>query len=164
MATALTRSIEPEKLRPWHEHVIDILIAEPNITQREIAGRLNRSEYWLSIVVNSDAFQQAYKARKAGILDPLLVATVEERLTAVANKAADKLMDRLAMNAAFSNKELIETAKMASTALGLGPSKAAGPVQNLYIIPAPVTPVNSTQWAQMARGEVIENGTPSTGG
>jgi hypothetical protein len=161
----LTQSLAPAKLRPWHEQVIDMWVANPNLTQREIAQKLGRSEYWLSIVVNSDAFQQAFKARKEEIVDPLLSATVEDRLTAVANKAAEKLLERLSTNAPFSNKELIEATKMATTGLGMGPAaKAPAPTQNLYIVPSPAMPQTSAQWAQMARGEVIENGAPSTGG
>lgn len=167
MPTELTRSIEPDKLRPWHEHVIDMLIANPNLSQREIATRLGRSEYWLSIVVNSDAFQNAYKARKEEIVNPLLSATVEQRLTAVASKALDKLMERLETNAGFSNKELISAVDMSTKALGMGPVKQpGGPTQNLYIVPAPAIPATSAQWVAMAQAQqppaplTVENGAP----
>ncbi len=149
------------RVKYHHDAMIDMIVAEPSIHQNEIAARFGFSPTWVSIIINSDAFQARLRERKDALVDPLIRATVEDRLTAVANKAMEKLMDRLASNAAFSNRELIEAAKMATTGLGMGPaSKAPSATQNLYIVPSPGSPQNSTQWAQMAGGSVIENGAP----
>ena len=61
-----------------HEAMIDIIIAEPNITQGELAARFNRSQGWISIVMGSDAFQAALAKRRDDLLDPFLIATLEE--------------------------------------------------------------------------------------
>jgi hypothetical protein len=158
---------EIAKVRYTHDAMIDMIVAEPQISQNEIAARFGYSAAWVSIIINSDAFQARLAERKEDLVDPQIRATVNDRLTAVANKAMDKLMERLATNASFSNRELIEAAKMATSGLGFGPAKAApsGPVQNLFIVPAPQTPASSAQWAAMARGEgvVVENGAPEPG-
>lgn len=160
---------EIAKVRYTHDAIIDMIVAEPQISQNEIASRFGYSAAWVSIIVNSDAFQARLKERKEDLVDPLIRATVEDRLTAVANKAMEKLMERLSSNAAFSNRELIDAAAMATKGLGFGAPKQGlgGPTQNLYIVPAPPQVSSSQQWAAMARGDPppveIVNGSPETG-
>ena len=155
--SALTESLAPDRLRPWHELVIDMWVANPNLTQRQIAHSLGRSEYWLSIVVNCDAFQLRLAERKAEIIDPILAATVEDRLRAVVNKSAEKFLDRLASNAPISDANLIRAMQVGAMGLGMGPaSKSPAIQQNLYVIPAPPRAADSATWAQQARGEIID--------
>src|SRR5438309_167693 len=42
-----------------HEAIIDRMITEPTLTQRQLAVEFQVSENWLSTVVGSDAFQAA---------------------------------------------------------------------------------------------------------
>lgn len=145
---------EIAKVRYTHDAMIDMIVSEPSVSQNEIAARFGYSAAWVSIVVNSDSFQNRLKERKDELVDPFLRATVKDRLTAVANKAMEKLAERLALNAPFSNKELIDCAAMATKGLGFGaPQAQSGPVQNLYIVPAPPQVSSSQQWAAMARGD-----------
>jgi hypothetical protein len=146
--------IAPDKVRPWHELVADMIICDPNRTQRSIAQELNRSEHWLSIVINCDAFQEYLATRKEEIVDPALRATVEERFRAVANLAAEKFLERLTLNA-VSNKDLLDAMKVSSTGLGMGPSSKAPSIQqNLYVLPSPQRPTTSTEWAQIVENQV----------
>lgn len=144
---------EIAKVRYTHDAMIDMIVENPAISQNEIAAKFGYSAAWVSIIVNSDAFQARLKERREDLVDPQLRATVKDRLQAVANKAMERLMERLATNAPFSNKELIEAAGMATKGLGFGaPQVPTGPTQNLYIVPAPAVPATSAQWAAMARG------------
>lgn len=151
MSTELTRSLEPTKLRPWHEMVADMLIANPNLTQREIAKRLDRSEYWLSIVVNSDAFQDYLARRKEEFIDPVLQASVEDRLSAVANRSMDEFLRRMDVApGSISNDSLLRATEISTKGLGMGPqSKQPAIQQNLYVIPAPARPANSKEWVEV---------------
>ena len=156
---------EIAKVRYTHDAMIDMIVANPAISQNEIAQHLGYTPAWVSIIVNSDAFQAALKERREEIIDPKLRATVEDRLKAVANGAMEKLMERLTTNAPFSNRELIEAANMATKGLGFGAAdRGNGMTQNLYVIPAPPQVSSSAQWAAMAKGEVppVEEVPPPT--
>jgi hypothetical protein len=141
----------PVKRRPWHELVAEMWIADPNLSQREIARTLNRTECWLSILVNSDSFKHYLAMRKEEIVDPILRATVEDRLTSVANKAAELFLERLHMaGTAIPNKDLLRAMEISTKGLGMGPvSKGPALQQNLYVIPAPQRAATSTEWVEM---------------
>lgn len=151
MSTELTRSMEPARLRPWHEMVADMLIANPNLSQREIARKLDRSEAYLSIVINSDGFQNYLAGRKEEILDPILQATVEDRLSAVANRSMDEFLRRMDLApGSISNDSLLRATEISTKGLGMGPqSKQPAIQQNLYVIPAPARPANSKEWVEV---------------
>jgi hypothetical protein len=150
-ATEASRAIEPTRLRPWHEMVADMLIADPNLSQREIARRLGRSEYWMSIVCNSDAFQDYLARRKEEFIDPILQATVEDRLSAVANRSMDEFLRRMDLApGSVTNDQLIRATEVSTKSLGMGPqTKAPVMQQNLYVIPAPARPANSKEWVDV---------------
>ena len=49
-------------LRNKHFAIMDMLLAHPEWTQKEVAESLNYSESWLSSLVNSSLFQTAFRA------------------------------------------------------------------------------------------------------
>ncbi|MEG7795892.1 hypothetical protein, partial [Listeria monocytogenes] len=71
------------KIRYSHTDMIDFIIANPGITQNDIAARYGYSVGWVSNVMASDAWQSAMAARRSEICDPVLVATVEERFKGI---------------------------------------------------------------------------------
>lgn len=155
MATALTRSIEPEVLRPWHKTLADMILGNPELTQREIAKRLNRSEYWLSIVVNADAFQHYLAVRREDLHSPVVVAKFEDKIRGVGSMATDRLAERLESRASFSNNELLAAAEFAAKCAGLGAPKPSAGV-NLYVVNSPGPAQTAKEWAQMAGGTVVD--------
>lgn len=135
-----------QKVRYPHDAMIDEIIIDPNIKQGELARRFNRTEAWISIIVNSDAFKFRLKERKAELVDPQIRASVEERLDAVAKRALDKLLDRLEGKNGpnMSDNNLIQAAK-----LGVGNKNALpAPMQqnNLYVVNMPPPAKNATEW------------------
>lgn len=152
--SALSQARAPDSLRPWHEHVIDLWLANPNLTQREIAGMLGRSEYWLSVVVRSDAFQSRYSERKTEIVDPILSATVDDKLRGLVDVAASKLGERIACGAVETG-DLVDTLKAASRALGMGANNAPSQQNNLYFLTPPEKVKSAQEWAERARQEAV---------
>jgi hypothetical protein len=55
------------------------MITDPTLTQRQLAAEFQVSENWLSTVVGSDAFQAALAKRRDDLLDPEVIASIEER-------------------------------------------------------------------------------------
>ena len=155
MATELTRSLEPEVLRPWHKTLADIVLSSPELTQREIAKRLNRSEYWLSIVINSDAFQHYIAERRRDLHDPIVVERFEDKIAAVGSMAIDRIGERLESRAPMTNDELLAAATFAAKCAGLGAPKPGAGV-NLYVVNTPGPATNSATWAENAGGRVTD--------
>lgn len=142
-------------VRWHHDMIIDYMVAHPEATQNEIAAEFGFTATWLSIVVNSDAFKHRLQERKEEMIDPILRATVEDRLTTIANVAMEKMVARLQTNAPMTNRDLTELIKVSTNGLGLGPSKAPSVNVAQYVIPAPPMPATSEQWQRMAQPTVV---------
>lgn len=138
-----------------HEAMIDIIIAEPNITQGELAARFNRSQGWISIVMGSDAFQAALAKRRDDLLDPFLIATLEERFRGLADQSLQVLAEKLEVT---KNPELaLKALEISSKALGFGARNNGPAVQNNFVVQLPQKIENSSDWAaKHAQGKVIE--------
>lgn len=146
--SALTESLAPKKLRPWHVELADIIIANPTLKQGDWARMMGKTQAWISIVTNGDAFKSYLKTRREEIIDPILSAAVEDRFAAVAEKATEEFLRRLELApSSVSNKHLIDAMGTAASAIGLGPKAPAPPQTNLYIVPAPPQ-LNAAQWQQ----------------
>lgn len=147
---------EIAKVRYTHDAVIDEIIANPAVSQGELAAKFGFTQTWMSIIVNSDAFKYRLESRKAEIVDPKIRASVEERLDGLAKRALDKLMDRIDNNMPFSNADLIQAAKLGVVGKGAnGPKLTQN--NNLYVIQAPEKAENSSHWLKTtSRAEVID--------
>lgn len=108
------------KIRHWHEQIVDLMLARPEWTQGQIASYFDKTEAWLSQVINSDLFQAYYHGRmkehqervSEGIIDKV------EGLAAV---SLDKLHNRVAsLEDDFNIGPVRETCEMALKSLGYG--------------------------------------------
>lgn len=130
-----------------HEAMIDVLLAEPTVTQNELAKRFERSVSWISIVMGSDAFQAALAKRRDDVTNPLLIATIEDRFRGLADRSlqiiADKLESSQSIDVAF--KALDISAK----ALGFGARAVAGPttVTNQFVVQLPTKSPSAAEWS-----------------
>lgn len=149
-----------QKVRFTHDAVIDEILLNPAITQRELAKMFGFTEGWMSIIVNSDAFKERLADRKGELVDPAIRAGINDRLDAVARRSLDKILERLdsPMAGSIKNGDLVAMAK-----LGVGDknTRPAGPQvqQNLYVVSLPTPAENSQAWLNSARGR-----TPPPGG
>ena len=138
----------PEKLRPWHERLADRLIADPRLTQRTLAQEFGKTEGWVSIVINCDAFKEYMASRKGEFVDPVIAASIDEKFRGVASLAAEKLIDRITTGS-VSNRELIEAMDKSAKGLGMGAAKTPAIQQNLYVLPNPGRPQTSQEWVEI---------------
>lgn len=84
-----------QKLTYSHQAMIDLILANPGISQNAIAERFGYTPSWISQVMSSDAFQAAFAARRAEIVDPALALTVEQNFKALVARSLDILQQKL---------------------------------------------------------------------
>ena len=132
-----------------HEALIDLILAKPMLTQREMAKHFGYTEAWISQIISSDSFQVALTKRKDEVLNPLVKATVEERFKGLVGLSITILEEKL--EAGRSAELALGVFNGASRALGYG---ARGPqVQvNNYVAVVPARAKSSKEWIE---GEVL---------
>ena len=128
-----------QRVRYSHEAMADMLLANPWISQNEVAEHFGRTATWISIVINSDAFQAYYSARKAELIDPELVLTINERFKAVTVRSLQVLQEKLEKSAdLIPDTRVLRAAELGAKALGVGgnapPPAAPNPVEYLPAI------------------------------
>lgn len=102
-----------------HAAMIDLILANPGISQNQLAAHFGLTPSWVSQVMVSDAFQSAMAKRREEVVDPLLIATVEENFKALVARSLDVLQQKL-------NRPALEVPdNLALRALEIG-SRAAG--------------------------------------
>lgn len=82
-------------LKYSHEAMIDLILAEPTVTNRELAEIFDYSEGWVSHIRKSDSFQARIAERKALTVDPVIKKNLDERLRHVTHRAIDIIQERL---------------------------------------------------------------------
>ena len=82
-------------IRTQHDAMVDALIANPTLTNAELAIMFNRTQAWTSYVTNSDLFRARLAERRKEIVDPVLQMTVQQRMEAVTAVSLDVLMNKL---------------------------------------------------------------------
>ena len=118
-----------QKIRYTHDAMIDLIIANPWVSQNEIAAHFGYTAAWVSLIFSSDAFKERLTARKDELIDPTIRASIEERLKAVVSRSLEVLAEKLAKPAAAVPDALaLRAAEMGAKALGLGGN---APAQNV---------------------------------
>jgi len=136
-----------QKTRYTHEAMIDLIIAEPTIQQKELALRFERTEHWISRIIGSDAFQGALSKRREELSDPFLIATIEERFRGLAMQSLDVIAENLEKTR--SADVAMKALDISSKALGFG-ARAAGPGNNQqvnFVVHLPSKAENAAAWA-----------------
>lgn len=111
------------KLRYTHTDAIDFIIANPGVSQNDLAARYGYSPGWFSNVMASDAWQSALAARRAELVDPALVATIEERFRGITLLSLERLQQKLAAPQ-VSDNVVLKAAELGAKALGVGGNAA----------------------------------------
>lgn len=101
-----------------HEAMADLILANPAISQGEIARAFGYTEGWVSQVIGSDSFQAYLSTRKEQVLDPVLRGAVEESFKGLVLQSIARLREKLAANP--SDELALEVFKNSSRALGYG--------------------------------------------
>lgn len=134
-----------QRVHYTHDAMVNLLIANPAISQNDIAKHFGYSVPWVSRIINSDAFQARLAARKNDIIDPGLAATVDEKLRAVASRSLDLVLEKLEV-ATFG--QALEAAAMAGKALGYGARQQNLNLQANFVVAMPQQAPDAASWAK----------------
>ena len=141
-----------------HDAMIDLLIANPAISQNEIAANFGYTVPWVSRIMNSDAFQARLALRKEELLDPVIVASIEEKFRALASKSLDVVLDKLSVT---NSAELgLKALEISAKALGYGARQQNLNVQTNFVVALPAKAADAGSWASAHSppGQVIDAG------
>lgn len=134
-----------QKMNYSHEKLIEALIANPRITQRELAAYFGYTESWISQIIRSDGFRELYIARKKELVDPVILAGLESRFEAMTSRALDVILADLDDR---RNPEVaLKAIDIGSRALGYGAKGPGGPlIQNNFVVAMPAKEIDSAAW------------------
>ncbi len=136
-----------QRVKYSHDALIDHIIANPRVKRKELAELVGFSEHSLSRIMNSDAFLARLAERKAALVDPTLVMTVDEKLRAIASKSADIVLEKLETTA---NVDLaLRTLETSTKAMGYGARAPQAPaVTNNFVVALPTKSESEKSWAE----------------
>lgn len=124
------------KIRYSHMDMIDFILSNPGVSQNEIAARYGYTAGWVSRVMSSDAWQAAMQSRRTELVDPTLVATIDERFRNLTNRSLDRLLEKLDAPQ-VSDQVVLRAVELGAKAMGVGGN-------------APPTPPPADHLAQLA--------------
>lgn len=108
-----------KRLSYTHDALIDLIIREPELDQNRLAARFGYTPGWISNILASDAFKAAMALRREEVVDPVLKATIKERMEALAHQSLTILMEKLSSGTVSDNLAL-RAAELGAKALGTG--------------------------------------------
>lgn len=134
-----------KKVNYTHDAMIDLIIQNPGINQGLLATHFGYTQGWISRVLACDAFQQQLASRKSELVDPMIVATLEERFKALVQRSIDVVLEKLD-NKAVSADVALKGVELGAKALGYG-AKPNGPqIQQNFIAVVPAKSKDAVEW------------------
>jgi hypothetical protein len=128
-----------------HAALVDMIIVNPQITQRQLAAHFGFTEGWLSRILRSDAVREMIAARKAELIDPTIIASIEQNMEALAQRSMDVLMEKLDLPNA-SPEIAVKALEITSRALGYGAQKSGVNIQQNFVVAMPPKSVDGGAW------------------
>lgn len=152
-----------QKVRYTHDAMIDMIVANPWISQGELARNFGYTEGWVSQVIASDAFQARLAQRKDELIDPHLRATIDERFKGLIVRSIEILMRKLDKPEGQISDELATKAlELASKAAGYGAKGTNVQVNTQFVVQVPAKAASSADWvAQNGAGGLTVSTSPS---
>ena len=117
-----------DKIKYTHEDMIDFIIANPGIGLAGIAARYGYTIGWISNIMASDAWKARMAERRGELVDPVLTATITERMNGMVNLSMVRLMEKLEQPQCSDNVAL-KAFELGAKGLGIGGNAAPQPVQ-----------------------------------
>lgn len=141
-----------------HDAMIDFILANPMAAQGQIASHFGYTQAWVSRIMNSDAFLARLAERKTELVDPTIVATIDEKLRALAAKSLDVVLDKLTVSG--SPDMALKALEVSTKALGFGARQQNLNLQQNFVVALPPKAASADEWAlahgPQGRGVVID--------
>lgn len=149
-----------QRVHYTHDAMIEVILANPGISQNELAAYFSMTVGWTSRVINSDAFQARLAERKDEVVDPLIRQNFEERLKGLANQSLDVISRKL--DATQSADLATKTLELTTKALGMGARDRSAPVGNVtFVVALPAKINDQNEWVAAAKPQPVVVDVPS---
>ena len=103
-----------------HEAMVNMIVAEPWISQNELARRFGMSASWISTIICSDLFQARLAARREDLVDPEVRSSLKLQFEGLLSRSMEVLRHKLDLEPdQVPDRLAVEVAKMAGKNLGL---------------------------------------------
>jgi len=138
-----------QRVKYSHDAMIDLVIANPSISQTDLAKHFGYTVPWVSRIFASDAFQARLATRKEDIVDPTLMANVKDRIEGLAMQSLQILEEKLA---ATKNPDLaLKCFEISTKAAGYGARQQNVQTQNNFVVHLPNKIEDPHAWANAHR-------------
>jgi len=135
-----------QKVRYSHDAMIDMIIANPGVSQNELAAQFGYTPGWVSQVITSDAFQNRLAERKEELVDPLIRQALEERFRALVHRSQELLLERLNSPAKVSDDLLLRSLELGAKALGYGARGPSIQQNTQFVVNLPPKAADGAEW------------------
>lgn len=123
-----------QKLRYTHEAMISILVAEPWVSQNELARRFGMSAAWISTIICSDLFQARLAERREELVDPELRLSIKAQMEGLYARSMEILRHKLSKEPDEVPDQLaLQTAKVMGANLGMSAPKVSVTETHLHL-------------------------------
>lgn len=139
-----------ERVRYTHDAMIDLIIANPGISQGSLAKHFGYTGPWISRIFNSDAFQARLAQRKQDLVDPTIMATLDEKMVALAHQSMDIVAEKLALTQ--NPDTAFKVLELTTKSLGYGARQQNVAVQQNFVVQMPAKAADAVSWAQKHAG------------
>lgn len=133
-----------QKVSITHDAIIDVLISQPHLNQRELAGIFGYTPTGIGIIVRSDSFKARLEARKADLVDPLIKQSVDDRLNQLAHQSLDILQKKLETS---DDPKLALATLEASQKSGAFGARGNVVMQTQFVVHVPGPAASSSDWS-----------------
>jgi hypothetical protein len=145
-----------QRVRYSHDAMIDLILAHPQVTQGQLAEHFNYTQAWISRIMNSDAFQARLAERKTELVDPTIIATLEEKFRVTADLSLEIVMSKLEAQvklpaSAQDGKFALAALEVSQRALGFGARQAPGTVNQTAVVIVPAKAESQESWVESAQ-------------
>ena len=111
------------KVSYTHLDMIDYLLANPGHGLKELSARYGYTMSWLCNIQASDAWKCAYAKRREELIDPVLLATLNERFEGMTLLSLERLTEKLSQPQ-VSDNVVLKAVELGAKALGVGGNAA----------------------------------------
>lgn len=114
----MAESSQIAKVSHMHVAIMDYMVANPTVRKGQVAAHFGVTNTWLSIIINSHAFQDMLRQRQDEFFGAVVVP-LREKIIGVADQALDRLAEKIEV---MESREALETADALLHRLGFAPN------------------------------------------
>jgi hypothetical protein len=145
-ATNTGNGLRLEKARYTHEGMIDLIVANPMVTQRELAAAFGYTEGWISQILRSDALRELLAKRRAELIDPVVIQSFEKRLESLAHQSLEVLSENLQLHR--SSDTALKALEISSRAMGYGAKAPGVQINQSFVAYMPQKSTSPEAWIE----------------